>query len=463
VFNTSRDAFDARTDLSYDKWRLRAAYQERKVGMGAGLAESLAPNDRMSESRTYVDLSYQNANWAPNWDVSGVMGYYDIKEKQGDPAFTLFPPGAFGGAFPNGVIGNPGHSERHTHASISAFYTGLNNHRFRFGTGFRIEDLYEAPETKNYDIVTVPGGGPVFTPLPGVVDATGDATLVYMQPHKRNLTYQFVQDEWTVAKDWTLTAGIRHDHYSDFGNTTNPRVALVWDAAYNVVIKALHGRAFRAPSFVEQFNINNPVALGNANLRPETIATTELAFSWQPAPSLQTNLSLFQYRMHDIIRFVPNADPTTGATAQNSGDQTGRGLELEATWDATRNLRLTGSLSLQRSIDEATGQDAGLAPHKRLYVRADWRIAPMWQFGSTVNYVADRKRQPGDARPQIPDYTTVDLTLRREKFVGNWDVRASVLNLFNRDAREPSFAPGNIPFDLPLPGRAFYVQFQHSL
>jgi iron complex outermembrane receptor protein len=28
-----------------------------------------------------------------------------------------------------------------------------------------------------------------------------------------------------------LTAGVRHDQYSDFGGTTNPRMALVWTPA----------------------------------------------------------------------------------------------------------------------------------------------------------------------------------------------------------------------------------------
>ncbi len=460
--NAVRNALDARADLSYQDWRFRAGYQQRQVGIGAGLAESLDPHSRAPESRLYLDLSYRNANFARNWEVAGEVGYYDIKQRPGSPAYMLFPPGAFGGAFPSGVIGNPGHSERHSHASLSAYYTGFDRHRLRIGTGFRVEDLYEAPETKNYNIVTVPGVGPVFVPLGGLVDATGNPALVYMQPHKRHLSYVFAQDEWNFAKDWTLTAGVRHDRYSDFGGTTNPRLALVWDAAYNVVVKAMHGRAFRAPSFAEQYNINNPVSTGNPNLRPETIVTDELAVSWQAASNLHTTLSLFRYRMRDIIRFVPNADPTTGSTAQNAGDQTGRGLEFEATWDASRTLRLTGSLSLQRSIDELTQQDAGLAPHKRIFLRGDWRFAPFWQLGATVNHVADRKRQPGDPRPPIADYTTVDLSLRREKIAGNWDFRAIVLNLFDRDAREPSFAPGNIPFDLPLPGRAFYVQLQHS-
>lgn len=453
--NAARNALDARADLSFEQWRFRAGVQQREVGTGAGLAESLDPNGRVPESRLYLDLTYQNANWAPNWDVSGVIGHYDIKEKPAEPAFMLLPAGAFGGAFPNGMIGNPGHSERHSHASISAFYSGFEQHRLRLGSGFRIEDLYETSETKNFRLTA--GGIP--EPLGSLIDVSGTPD-VYLTPHKRDLAYVFAQDEWTLAKDWTLTAGVRHDRYSDFGSTTNPRLALVWDAAYNVVIKALHGRAFRAPSFVEQYSINNPVTIGNPSLKPETIATSELAFSWRPADTLQTSLNLFHYRMRDIIRFVPDA---SGFTAQNSGGQTGRGLELEATWDATRNLRLSGSVSLQHSTDEATGQDAGLAPRRRLFARADWRFAPLWQLGTTLNHVADRKRQPGDIRPQIADYTTLDLSLRREQLAGGWTVSAMLLNLFNQDAREPSLAPGNIPFDLPLPGRTLYVQFQHKL
>jgi outer membrane receptor for ferrienterochelin and colicins len=458
--NDERKGIDARADLSHEAWRFRAAYQKREVGTGAGVAGSLDPNGRGHASKLYMDMSYEKANWAPNWDVSGVAGYYNIKE-YGDPAYTLFPAGAFNGAFPNGMIGNPEHSERHSNASVSAFYTRFEQHRIRLGTGYRVENLYEAQETKNYDAL--------FNPQPGsppaLVDATGNPALVYMMPHKRNVSYAFAQDEWSFAKDWTLTAGVRHDRYSDFSGTTNPRLALVWDAAYNVVVKAMHGTAFRAPSFAELYAINNPVATGNATLKPETITTDELAFSWQPLAKLQNNLNFFRYRMRDIIL------PITGSTYQNAGDQVGRGFEFESTLDATSNVRLTGNYSLQHSIDQASGQDAGMAPHRRLFARADWRFAPLWQVSTKANYVADRMREPGDTRAKIPDYTLVDLTLRRESFAGNWDMRAMVTNLFDRDAREPTFqsvgttVPGN-PItlsDLPLPGRAFYLQFQHKL
>ncbi len=447
--NAERKAIDARADLSFEAWRFRAGYQQRIVGMGAGVAGSLDPNGRAKSTRLYLDLSYEKANWLPNWDVSVVTSYFDNKEG-GGPDFTLFPAGASGGAYPNGMIGTPGHSERQAHASVSAFYTGFEQHRLRIGAGLRKYDLYETHETKNFDAS--------FAPLPGgVTDVSNNPNLVYLLPHKRNLSYVFVQDEWSFAQDWMFTAGVRRDQYSDFGNTTNPRFALVWDAAYNVIVKVMHGKAFRAPSFVEQYAINNPVTVGNPNIKPETITTDELAFSWQATATLKHDLNFFRYRMRNIIL------PVTGATYQNAGDQVGRGLELESTLDATSSVRLTGSYSLQHSRDTATGQDAGLAPHRRLFGRADWRFAPLWQFGTTVNYVAGRMREPGDTRAKIPDYTTVDLTLRRENFIDGWDVRAMVMNLFNADAREPTLRSAAMPSDLPLPGRAVYIQLQLSI
>ncbi|MBU1481801.1 MAG: TonB-dependent receptor [Gammaproteobacteria bacterium] len=447
--NAQRKAIDARTDLAYDAWRFRAAYQKREVGMGAGLAGSLDPDAYLPETRRYMDLSYTQANWAQNWDVSGAIGYYQINHELGKPNYMLYPQGAFGGAFPNGMLGNPGAIEKHTHASISAFYTGFEQHRVRIGTGLRKDDITDTFEIKNYDAN--------LQPLPGgLTDATGNPDLVFMLPHKRNVSYAFVQDEWSLAKDWALTAGVRYDHYSDFGGTTNPRLALVWDAAYNVVVKLMHGTAFRAPSFAELYAINNPVIFGNPNLKPETIKTDELAFSWQPMGNLQTNLNFFHYHMSSIIR--PNPQQY-----QNTGDQIGRGMELEATLDATSNVRLTGNYSLQHSRDSATGQDAGMAPHRRLFGRADWRFAPFWQFGTTVNHVADRMREPGDTRPQIPDYTTVDLTLRRERIVDGLDINATVTNLFDADAREPTFMSVGMYSDLPLPGRAFYIQLKLNL
>ena len=88
---------------------------------------------------------------------------------------------------------------------------------------------------------------------------------------------------------------------------------------------------------------------------------------------------------------------------------------------------------------------------------------PGWTLNTQVNHVADRRREPSDTRPAIPDYHTVDLTLRKQKWKNDWDFAFTVRNLFDADAREPSPAPGLIPGDLPLAPREWRFELRHQL
>ncbi len=452
--NAGHDAIDGNLDFGFEKWRLRAGYKLRdNVGAGAGVASALDPIGKAKSERITTDLSWADPQIFKDWGM-GLMASYLAYEDTVPVDFMLFPPGTRlpSGLFPNGMIGHPAKWERQLRFSGFATYTGIERHSLRFGLGHDDLNLYKTEEFKNFTFTAA--GLPV--PLPSVIDFSN--TAPFLLPQRRKIDYVYAQDEWKFTQDWALTTGVRHDRYSDFGGTTNPRLALVWDASLDVTAKLLYGRAFRAPSFNEEYGINNPVQRGNPNLRPETISTLEAAFSWQARKDLQLNLNLFQYSMKDIIRAVPNTVAGTGATFNNTGDQDGKGLELEAVWDINRNLRLSGNYAYQRSIDETTRQDAGYAPHHHLYARADWRFAEGWLLGPQINWVADRKRAAGDKRPQIPDFTTLDLILRTNRGKDRWDFALSARNLFNADVREPSLAPGLIPNDLPMAPRAFYLQ-----
>lgn len=448
--NTRRDTLDARLDLARGDWRLRMGYQGRfDVGTGAGGADALDPKGDGSSDRFNADLTYHNPVFSRDWDVKLQMNYFDLNRIS---HFVLYPPGAYAGAFPEGMIGNPQVFERHARVEGSGVYSGFADHILRIGAGFYFGNLYKVRETKNFSSPS--------TPLGGIVDVSESAPFI--RRATRKVWYGYAQDEWSFAPDWTLTAGVRGDHYSDFGNTFNPRLALVWQARQNLTTKLLYGRAFRAPSFAEKYNINNPVTLGNPSVEPETVDTTEIAFDYQASQTLRTGLSLFRYKMKDIIRFVADPAPATTSTAKNTGSQTGYGLEWEATWDATNAWHLTGNYAYQRSTDDATNSDAGNAPHHHIFARADWRFQPDWSLGTQVNWVADRKRVAGDARPAVPDYTTVDMTLRRKSKGEPWNMALSVYNLFNVDAREPSLSPGRIPGDLPLAKRNFMLELGYD-
>jgi outer membrane receptor for ferrienterochelin and colicin len=458
--NNQVKSADANLDLIYGQWRARFGYKKRyDMGTGAGIASALDPVGRQRSERITTSLNWAEPLVTRDWGMGA--GISTQQYSQEVPVwYRLLPPGVTfpTGTFPDGMIGAPETWERTYRLSGYADYSGLAGHHVRIGVGHDDIDLYRVREYRNFNYAA--NGTPI--PLPTVVETT--YTTPFLRPQGRRIDYVYVQDEWNFAKDWNLTAGVRHDRYSDFGGTTNPRLALVWDASFDLTAKLLYGRAFRAPSFSESYGITNPVAIGNPNLQPERNATTELAFAWQARTDATVNLTFYRYDMKNLIRTVTNATPGTGATYANIGNQTGHGIELESNWTVTRDLRLSGNYAWQRSIDEATHTDAGYAPHNHLYGRADWSFASGYQAGTQVNWVAGRKRAFGDARAALDDYTTLDLTLATRNGRNQWNFTAALRNVFNADIREPSPAPGlTLPYDLPMARRTISIQASYKL
>jgi iron complex outermembrane receptor protein len=457
---TGYDAVDANFEAVYGQFRARLNFKQRsKMGAGVGIASALDPVGQARSTRTIGNLAWANPQFARDWGLNVSLNSQQYVQEIPVP-YQLLPPGLRfpTGVFPKGMLGAPETWEHIVRLAAHADYSGFANHHLRIGVGHDDLHLYRTREWRNFTYA--PNGTPI--PLPELTDFS--KTAPFLLPHRRRIDYMFVQDEWRLATDWNLTAGVRHDRYSDFGGTTNPRLALVWDATFDLTAKLLYGRAFRAPSFNEGYSITNPVALGNPNLKPETNGTLEAAIAWQAQADLQVNVTLHRYSMANIIRLVPRPVAGTGQVYANIGSQSGRGIELETTWNANRELRLVANYAWQRSIDRATGRDAGYAPHNHLYARADWQFASGYVFTPQFNWVADRKRTAGDLRAPVPDYNTVDLTLSTRSGKNSWNFSASVRNLFNADVREPSAGPGlQIPNDLPMARRAISLTASYKL
>lgn len=467
--NTGRRYIDTSLDLALDNWRLRLWWQGRdRVGTGAGFAQALDPQGSSSSSRFNADLTYANDHWFDNLDLTAQLSYFDVAN-QSD--LEIFPPGsAFSqldsqgqfialNAFPNGVLGSPDIFERHYRADFSGTYTGFHNHALRIGTGYRFQDLYKVNDRKNF----FQAGNPFPIPL-----QPGENSRPFISAHSRSIVFGFIQDEWNFLKDWTLTSGFRYDYYSDFGGTVNPRLALVWQTTYSLTSKLIYGRAFRAPAFGEQFsNTETPAFLGNPNLKPEKINTLELAFDYQPRDELGAKLNLFHYWYNDIIRPVPNPDSTI-RTFQNAGNQRGYGLELEGNWNPLDALHFKANYAYQKSTDQRSKANVGFAPSHRVYGRMDWEFYRDWNLDVQTNWVGDRKRPATDRRAQVPDYFSVDLTVRGEELFDDWGLSMSVRNLFDANAREPSPSFSNaqmslVPGDFPTLGRSYYFELRYRL
>ncbi|TAN46849.1 MAG: TonB-dependent receptor [Methylococcaceae bacterium] len=474
----TRDNLDVRIDLSRENWRLRAGVQRRQnLGLGVGMAQALTPDARFASDRWNTDLTYHNAKFTDNWDVQGQLSYLDTTYEGENnynrllPPGTLLPIGADGQlnfsspqqmvVFPGGYSGNPGVFERHARFNLSGTYAGIESHLFRIGSGFNYDVIYKTTEVKNFGLDPGTGNAIPFSNSFGLVDVSDTAEVFMTHPDRKNL-FAYVQDEWKFAKDWQLTLGARYDYFSDFGDTINPRVALIWDPTYDITAKLLYGSAYRAPSFAEMYNKKNPPAVGNTDLQPETMDTTELAFDYRPRDDLRLGWNLFYYWWKDIIRYVPDG---SNNVAQNTGTQTGYGSELEAEWKAGDTLKLTGNYAWQQATDDTFDHVAGNSPRHQVYFRADWEFMPQWHFSPQIKWIVGRDRVFGDNRPSIADYALTDLTLRRQHLAQHWEVAFSVRNLFDVDAREPSQAgnpTASITNDLPLAGRTVYGEIRFN-
>ncbi len=460
ALDTRGKRLDVRLDAKRDNWRLRLwNWRLQDMGVGPGLAQALDPGGRGDINNYLADATYDNPDFARDLGLKATLSYMDISGDSRQrlfPAGTRLPIGSDGNInsanptgivdFPDGLIGNPDIDEQHWRLDSSLFYTALQRHRLRLGMGASLGRL-QASEKKNFGPGVIDGSQPVIDGT--LTDVTG-TPYVFIGDHERRAYYLSLQDEWQLAPDWDLTAGVRYDNYSDFGSTVNPRLALVWQSLYNLTTKLLYGRAFRPPSFQELFNQNNPVAIGNRNLNPETIETVELAFDYQPTFDIHTTVNLFSYEIKDLIEFV---DTGGDKVAGNIGRQKGRGLEWELAWDVSPAVDIRTNYAFQDARDVATDEMAAGVPRHQFYLRGDWRFAPQWTLDGRFNWISSRERPADDPRSTLAGYRTVDLFLRRTDIFGKGEIGFMVRNLLDQERREPSLQ--SIPGDYPLEGRSF--------
>jgi outer membrane receptor protein involved in Fe transport len=99
-----------------------------------------------------------------------------------------------------------------------------------------------------------------------------------------------------------VSLGTRLDHYSTFGDSANPRLAVIFRPWQAGTWKLIVGRAFRAPSVYELFyNDGGTTQIANPNLKPEVIYSAETEYTHQIAPTVATTWSLWGNTVHNLI------------------------------------------------------------------------------------------------------------------------------------------------------------------
>jgi len=161
-----------------------------------------------------------------------------------------------------------------------------------------------------------------------------------------------------VIKDLEVTLAARYDKYSDFGNTTNPKVAVRYQPVKEVLLRGSANKGFRAPTLFEIYqppsltfttdNYDDPllcpggVAVPGAtagtvcgqqvlqrqggpgglgqpvtNLQPEKSTNFTLGIVFEPNQSLALGFDVWQIKIKNLISAFPEqsvfGDPVTNA------------------------------------------------------------------------------------------------------------------------------------------------------
>ncbi|MDO6513970.1 TonB-dependent siderophore receptor [Neptuniibacter sp. 2_MG-2023] len=465
ALQTGYDVTNLQFDLSLGNWSWKNWYwKQDSAGVGQGGSLALDSTGYQNAEQFLTHLNYDK-DLTNHFNFKADLSYLRTVS---DSYFLLFPEGStlpigsdgnafsdpFSGlvTFTDGYIGNPYSLAETTRLELAGIYSGYDNHTIRIASGWS-QDKIRTEEYKNFG--------------PGVIDGsegTVDGTLtnvsgsadIYLQPQKRTAYFLSAQDQWQLNNDWSFTAGLRWDNYSDFGNTLNPRLALVWLTRHNLTTRLLYGTAFRAPSFSEQHLINNPAALGNPDLKPEEIETYELAFDYRPHFDTNLRLSLYSYTATDLIDTV-----TTGSMIQyqNIGNQDGYGAELEWDWKINPQLSLNANYAYQHATNADTNMPVANVPQHSTYIDLNYTLSPNWSGSLQHYWIGSREREEGDNRAKVSDYHWVNAKVTHDMLKKQVRLALIVKNLFDTYASEPSSS--SIPDDYPLEGRSIWAEIEY--
>lgn len=442
------NGIDIRFSAARDNWRLMADYS-RHGDLETGLTGGgvLDPVTRAKDSRLGLQLLYSNADFARDWGVNAELRYRHLDYSSGNgfqerpPGFTCTAASNCGGAavgtYPEGLINRQRSAERQWNFEGSGTYSGFKDHTLSVGGGYSWQDLYSVEHQVNYG--TGPNGA--VLPVGGPLVNLAGSPYAFAPEKVRKVGHLFVQDIWTFAKNWELTAGLRYDRYSDFGGAATPRLGTVWQTTDRLTTKLMYGEAFRAPSYLELYSLT-AATVPNPGLAPEKSRTWDLSFSFLASRDLSLGLNLYRFTQTNLIT------QDAALKYQNSGKNIASGIELEAKWQATKTLRISGNLT---DRNDTTRYNS--VPRQTAYLRTDWTFAPGWHWNLQANLVGPHALAPGDARAPIHAYTLVDTTLRYALH-RDWELAGSIRNLFDTDARE--YSARGIPNNLPLPGRSVF-------
>lgn len=381
---------------SYHDFTFEGVYAERTKGIPTGAFNTNFndPSTKTTDGHSYLDVRYDH-------DLSGRTSlmarayadyyWYRADYVTGDVVNKDFGYGDWGG----GEI------------KISSRF--FNDHRVIAGAEYK-DNIRQ--DQRNYNVIPY--------------------DLILDDKRKSRIWASYVQDEFPLAGNVIVNAGVRYDHYSTFGGTTNPRLAFIYEPTARSAVKLIYGSAFRTPNVFELYYSTPGTNVPNPNLKPEKIKTYELVYELYAGQGFRVSASGYYYRINDLINQVETG---AGTKFENVDEVTARGagLELENKWPNGVDGRF--NWSIQRTRDKLTGEQLTNSPEQLAMLNLSVPVVNNKVFASVEERYMSRRRTEGGNNTQ--DFFITNLTLFTQNLMRRLELSASVYNLFGKQYSDP--------------------------
>lgn len=334
----------------------------------------------------------------------------------------------------------------------------------------------------------------------------------------RDRSVIFSEVSLPVSEDIEVQLALRAENYSDFGSSTNPKVAVRYQPSPTMLLRGSVGTGFRAPSLAELYigdsedfaflvdGVVTPAPTqypvyysGNPDLDPETSTSLFLGGVFEPASGLEVGIDYWRFEHKDVIDnnaqlIVDNEAAYPGQVVRPGGmgtaiaevyadfvniaEQKTDGIDLDVNYGwkiSTGKLRLketmTKLLNFKRKVSAGRSYESLAGEYRYPKLRSKTTLT--WEKSSystnlSANYISGyRDKYYGRISPDTGAIDThrvnSQLTYDFQFIYHHGDVSSFTLGIDNVTDEDPPFSNSEVEgYDFATHdprGRFFYAKY----
>jgi iron complex outermembrane receptor protein len=443
-----RQSVDANAHLIYKGLTLNSRFTYEHAGGYIGLGNSLS-DSKLENQQIAFDASYRHALG----EQSSLLARFSFAQNESRQLLELLPPGAvLSVPFPDGLAIDFDANSRRFSGDLTLRYALWAQHDLTLGISLAHESTYDLQAQGNFE----------NTPSIGPADSFHTLPFNLIQDSSRTIFIVILQDIWSPRPELDITLGVRYDHFSDFGDTIDPRVGVVWRFANYTYLKLLYGSAFRAPTFFElSFDAGQALPgidfASNPDLDPTTLQTIEAALGYTRAP-VRISVNYFYTLARDFIVLTPIAPGQS--QFQNSLDIDIQGVEIEMQ-AKLHNHTFFANYTYQYPKNKTTAKRVEEVPLHLSNLGVSMGLGPYVRLTPTLVIRGSRPRADEDPRDESSAYALVNVSLLIRNVFRTLEISGTVHNLFDTDYADPA-RNATVPGDYPRAGRSVLIKATYT-